>query len=852
MARVDIDVKSHDNTDTDSIRKKYKALGDDLAKDMKAAGDKAGAGLTERLRAYAIGEMKSIGLTAGATLAGALGSGLSAVGAAGFFVALAGMAQSSNQQIRAHYSDLWEQVKTGAQEASSELADDFIASAEQLGRTFNTLKPQLQEAMEASQPAVRDLTDGIDRMAKTAMPGLVTAAKASSQATKGVADMMESAGQGVANFFTEASRGSRAGGEAFSSFGRIVERLGSFAGRILATLANSSSQVFPALESTVGSAASAIENLASTVLPSLASGAALGLGGLTLLLNLAGALISALGPLAPAIMSVATALKLLDMISFGSVRASWDGFKTSISAAEGPMGKAKAGLSGMLTTLGPVGLAAGALALGLSFLSAQQEKAAKKAQDHRNAVKTLAGEFERTGGTVDSAMRKMVGDRIINEFSDAEKAAKGLGIGLGELTNAALKQGPAYDDLHNKLTKIIADGKELRSDPGTGAQSEFYSESATKAQTLITALEALGMSTDEARSRYQKMADVMSEASGRTNTLAEEFETLADKAANAEDKADALYQIMRRMAGGAPEVEEATRRWEEFIDTFTKKDMGFESKAAGTRKWADALVDATGKINLTTVDGRKLYDTVTDMSKAFQETSSSMERNGESADAIQGRLQAMRDQFIKTATDMGFTRAQAEALANQYGLIPKSASTLVTSNLAPEIQKAIDLGGRIQSLPDGNFVVHANTRTAQGMLDSFVQRNDGRVIHISTTVSGVSTNRTAGGMKFQAAGGPARGSAAGGGARTGVINVNERGLQESVTLPNRTEVALPMGSQINPHAGNQMLNGQSGSMNVILSYEGSGNKLVDALIDELRVRVEYSGGNVNTLLRGRS
>lgn len=818
------------------------------SQDAPASIDFDVKGSIGRIKSQAIGELKSAGIMAGSAFAGGLAAGMTSVGAAGFFIGLAAMAQSSNQQIRAKFSDLWEQVKSGAQEASSELSDDFIKMAEQLGRTFNTLKPQLTEAMNASQPAVRDLTDGIDRMAKRAMPGLVTAAKASAQATGGLADMMESAGQGVANFFTESVEGAAAGGQAFASFGRIVERLGTFAGRIIADLANSSTSVFPQVEHAVNATADAVENLASTVLPSLAGGAALGLSGLTLLLQLANSLITVLGPLAPVILNVATALKLLDMISFGGVRKSWDGFTGSIKAADGPLGKTKAGLTGILTTLGPVGVGAAVLTLGLGFLAAENEKAARKEQQHRDAIKSLGSEFERTGGTVDSAIRKMVGQRIVQDFSEAKKAADGLGVGLGYLTEAALKQGPAYDDLHKRLTAIIATGKELRSDPGTGAMSEHWTEDATKAQTLLTALEALGGETNAAKSRQQELADAMSNSSGRANTLAEEFQTLADKTASATDKAEALFQIQQRMAGIAPDVEEATRNWEEFIDTFNKEGMNFEDKAAGTQKWANALLDVNGKINVTTSDGRKLYDTVTDMSKGFNETAIAMKANGDSADAIKGKLQSMRDQFIDAADKMGFTREQAIALADKYGMIPRDVSTFIHSNLSPEIQKAIDLGGRIVSLPDGNFAVHANTRTAQGMLDTFVQRNDGRVIHIRTTVSGVSTNLTGGGRQFQASGGPTRSgvAAAGGGARSGAITVNERGI-ETMTTPDGSTVMLgaPVGSRIHPHDGNTDLNSAGAQELLVIVQPGGASDFEQFMADWIRKFVLFkAGGNV--------
>lgn len=776
----------------------------------------------ERSKSQLVGEMKSAGITAGAAFAGGLGSALSTTGAAGFFIGLAAMAQSSNQQIRAKYSELWDQVKSGAHEASADLSDEFIGLAEQLGRTFNTLKPQLTEAMSASQPAMRDLTSGIDRMAKTAMPGLVTAAKASSEATGGVADAMESAGRGVSNFFTESAQGAAAGGQAFAAFGRIVERLGTFAGRIIADLANSSSSVFPAFENTVNAAADAVENLADAALPSLASGAALSLSGLTLLLQLANGLITALGPMAPVISNVATSLKLLDMVTFGGVKGQWDNFMGSIRAADGPMGKTKAGLTGLVASMGPVGIGAAILTFGLGALADEQAEAAAKAQKHRDAIKTLATEFEHSGGTINGAMRKMVGERIVNDFTDAKNAAQDLGIGLDELTTAALKSGTAYDDLHGRIDAMIAAEKDYQQTQGSTDPNAGPNEYAEKLVKVKAMLEALGEETNQAKRRQQELSDAMAAASGKTNTLAEEFETLADKAATAENKADALYQIMRRMAGGAPDLEEATKKWEEFIDNFNKKEMNFEDKAAGTKKWADALVDAQGKINLTTEDGRKLYSTVTDMSRAFQETATSMKANGDSADAIQGRLQAMRDQFISVAQQMGFTRGQAEALANQYGLVPKDVKTLVTSNLAPEIQKAIDLGYHITNLPDGSVLVQANTRDAQGNIDAFIQRNDGRVIHTFTW--NYLATAPAGSMPLsqgrKAAGGPAASvSAATGGARTGALMVNERGRQESAILPDRSEVllgGLPVGSQVRPHAGNDFVSGGGNNIRVEL------------------------------------
>lgn len=808
-----------------------------------------------RIRGQVISELKSAGIQGGTAFAGALAAGMSPAAAAGLFVGIAAMAQSTNQQVRAKFSDMWDGVKQGAQEASAETADEFIRLAESLGRTFNAIKPQLQDAMAAGAPLIDSFGDGIDRLAKTAMPGLVAATKEFGKTGQSVSSLMESAGRSISNFFMESKEGAKAGGQAMEAFGRIIERMGSFAGHAVASLANMSGDVVPQLENAVNSAASAAENFIDTIGPSLASGASMGLAGLSALLQLVNGIITVLGPAAPAILNFATGLKVLDMITFGGVKGQWDSFMGSIRSAEGAGAKAKAGISGMLTVLGPVGIAAGVLTLGLGFLADQQAEAAQRAEKHRGAIKNLASEFERTGGAVDANIRKMVGERIVNDFKDAKVAADGLNVGLGYLTEAALKQGPAYDELHKKLVDMVAAGKELQTvDPASGAQGEVYTEQAAKAQVLLTALEALGGETDSARGRQAELASAMGIASGRINTLAEEFGILGDKSKTAAEKADALYQVMRRMGGAAPDIEEATRAWEELIDKFNTKEMDFESKAAGTQKWADSMVNARGEINLTTEDGRKLYDTANDMARAFAETATAMHANGESADAIRGRLQKMREDFIALADKMGFTRDQAIAMADKMGLIPDVERT-VSTNLAPEIQKALDLGGKIRSLPNGAFSVTSNTQNAQHQLDSFVQTNDGRVIHIRTTMSGVSTNATNGGMKWQASGGPMRAgaSAATGGARSGVVMANERGLQESIVLPNRTEMAIPItapvGSQINPNAGNDFLRqGMRVPIIAEVTVMGDGSDVSQAIGYLVRTFVKFKGGDVQKAL----
>lgn len=805
------------------------------------------------LREGLLGEAKSAGMQAGAIIAGALGAGLSTVAAAGIFVGIAAAAQSSNQQVSAAYSQMWDHVKAGAQDASSVLASDFIAGAESLGRTFNAIKPQLTEGFLAAKPVIKDVFDGIDRGARVAMPGLVTAAKAAGDASNGLADALQSTGQGVANFFTEASKGAGAGGDAFRAFGQIVERLGSFAGRIIAELANNSITLFPQVAQTVDAAAGAIENLAHTALPGIATGAGLALSGLTLLLNLASSLASALGPLIPLAGTFATSMKLIDMVSFGQVGASWDRLKTSIGDAEGFAGKAKAGMSSLVSGgLLPLMLAGVGVTGILNELSANQQRAAKAAHDHQQNVSSLADALRQSKGAIDANVRATAAQSLANldlgqTGRKVLQTASELGVSLPKLTDGFLGNKDAMGSVNAQLDALIASGTSYV-ETETSKQA-VETESASRARILKMVLGEQNGTMNDAILLNKALSGASGESSAATSVLAADFKALADKAGNANTKVDALMKILDTMAGRKPDVEEATKAWEDFIDTFTKKDIGFTSKNADAKKFVQTLVDTSGQINITTEDGRKLFEAVRKGEKDFMDTAVAMKGSGESAEEVRAKLGTMREAFVKSAEEMGFTQKQAETLADKYGLIPDEVTTIMYSNLSPEIQKALELGGHIRALPDGSFIVTANTANAQYQVTKFIQDNQGKVITVHVnTVTGAQLNVSNGSFsRLKAAGGPVS-HAAEGGARTGPVMVNERQNYEGIRTPQGDLIDMQVGSTVVPTATMAGMRQQGGGQTIHLEFHSDGTDYGDFMVAQMRRAIRVRGGDVQTAL----
>lgn len=776
------------------------------------------------LKKQAVGELKSAGVLAGAAFVGGLGPALTSVGAAGVFVGIAAAAQSSNTQVREAYSQLWAHVKAGAQDASSEVSGDFIGTAESLGRTFNALQPQMVDAFQASRPLIHDVTDGVDRLAKMAMPGLVTAAHASADASDGLADTLESTGRSVSNFFEESSKGAPAAGEDFAAFGRIVERMGSFAGRVLADLANNSQAVFPALETAVDATADTVENLADTALPALASGAALSLTGLGLLLNLANVLLTALGPLAPAISNVATSMKLVDMITFGGVARSWDTFKTSLSEAEGLGGKVKAGLSGVVGTLGPMGLLAGVGAIALDSMSAAQQRAAQAESDHRNRIRSLSDALRESNGVVNDSVRALAAKQMLDtKVGEHQRTigaiAKDTGLSVSELTDAYLGNAAAQQRVNEAFNDFFV---------GMDENTPYF-ELAEDVANLRDEFPGLTGEFGAAKTRQEQLNDAMHNGAGAADAqrkalqdLQEQLDGMVDKDLAYRNAVDATSDAE---AAAAEALKKHGSRSEEYSDALRGVEGAMVAQARASRDLATINSTAASEAGRA-ADGQRAYaHEVLEMASAA----------GDSAPP------ALR-QMISGLSDADLTAMRAarsvDGAGNAVYRLPNGKTMVVSAEddatwKAQRVQQAL---AAIKPFWTVTLTVNEVIRSGYGT---------------AGTVPG-SRPLSQGGLAAGGGVGSVRAHAAEGGARSGSVLVNELG-REWGRAPNGIVRDLETGTQVIP-AGNVNAMSQSGAMggpvNVQLSFVKSGDRLLDAIIDGLRAKVQSNGGDVDRLFGG--
>ncbi|MDF2968941.1 MAG: phage tail tape measure protein [Nocardioidaceae bacterium] len=467
-----------------------------------------------------------------------------------------------------------------------------------------------------------------------------------------------------------------------------------------------------------------------------------------------GVMTAALGTLSERSSTLATLRTSFEGAAAGATRF---GTAAGIAAASGTGLRLAAG--GLVSALGgPAGLAIGAAAVGLSLLAGRQADAAAKAKQHASAVDGLAAALEESNGQISEQVRLAVAQRFLgDEFEDASKAAKDFGVSMDSVTDAALKQGSAYDDLKAKLEAIIKAG----TTQGEGFGVSIGNEDAERAQKLLDALNELRDTTDDTAEKQRRLKEAvasgtasMLDATDSGRSLSASMGVLADETASADDRARALRDALDALSGGAVSLEAANARLNEQL---SRLGEAFGTNVDKTQGWGAALLNADGSINTVVANGRKLFDGLRDISgttaEVAQKTYDLAISQGDAMPVALGKAtaaaQATRETFVGMAAQFGLTSEQAAILADRYGLIPGDVSTLIQTpgmtdtqrelvvlkgladnipadkpitvrSLSDEAKaKLIDLGYTVTSTPN-NVTITANSSAARQELDRFL------------------------------------------------------------------------------------------------------------------------------------
>lgn len=841
----------------DDIRKSKKDLSDAAKEVGKEAGKKAGDELGEQTVASAkkktdrdgpkLGNAIAVsifgGLPAAAALAGgAAGAAIGGLGA--LVIGVAGAITAQNEATEQSWNQLLDTISTGAVNAAAPLADSFGDAADLMNRDLTQMGGSFQRLFASVEPGIDDLASGVTGLVRESLPGMITAGKQSETVFKGVASAMMSTGKGVSEFFTNASQSAQASSVIMASFGRIIQNALGFAGAFISQLANGGAPVMVRFEQVLHQLEGTVLRLGTGAFPILFGAAGAMLNVFSGVLSVVGQFAPVLGPATGAILAMVAAGKLLNILSFGQLSAGLDTVKNKFRDADGVRGKFSAGLGVLGSGFGVAGVAAIAVTGVLGILGQQQQDAAKKAQEHANRVDALAAALRNSKGAIDGEVRATAASALANMKVKESKAsvlemARELGVSLPMLTDAYLGNASAQKTLSNQVNAMLPSYEEWRriNESGTDAEKRRIGT----AKMLSVALNDTNGEFTQAVQKNKDLTAAVVETVGVTENLRgaqsrqkqaveglkAAFQTLAQPMGDVATRGKAIADAFDRLTGRQPELEETTKSWHEFMDSLKSTD--WESPTAGTKKWSASLVDANGKINTTTKDGRTLFDLVARGRSDFDNMAAAMSAAGEPAGAITGKLTSMRDEFVKNLEKMGFTKVEAQNLAKAYGLIPDTVTTLVSTGgtvsattaevlilggklkglppntpvrvnaLTDEARRLLEsMGIQIRSLPDGQFDVVAHDQAARGTLESFIWYWSRRQINIPvvvTTPKNIPLKNITGGMAAFAEGTNY--------APGGLAVVGEKG-PEIVSIPRGSKVYTNQESQ-------QIMSGTTGT-----------------------------------------
>lgn len=402
----------------------------------------------------------------------------------------------------------------------------------------------------------------------------------------------------------------------------------------------------------VGTVASALAELPTPVLTSLAAFMALR-GAIGPLNNL-------VGVAAQGMSTFVTSVKGLD-----AVRAYQAGLSPMSAALVGvnqAAGAARAGIGALGTALktafisNPVGLAVTALATALGVFAQASAQAEARADSYADAVKLVGEEAEIAAGKVAASSLVNNDDwgwwqQMKSGYDSAADAVEGLGLSLEKTTQVVGASRPEFDAYIQHLESL----KDT-----TGQNWGAIQELQTKLMQQRTAWEdaahgaeqmerATGGTTDEAWGAV----DAMNALNTELQENADLNLSAAEAALRAEDAQARVGDAIRRAKEAQEESNKVTADGNATED---EKATAIRESESATRDAEEAILSSV-RAQMTAIEASR--------------------KNGEEASVLRDKIMKARESFIDQRIAMGDTRAAAEKLADQYGLIPKTVLTKI-------------------------------------------------------------------------------------------------------------------------------------------------------------------------------
>lgn len=392
---------------------------------------------------------------------------------------------------------------------------------------------------------------------------------------------------------------------------------------------------------------------------------------------------------------------------FASASPALSSVTGAVAQATGAFGKFKALAGGLFSAVNwPVAgviAAVGAVGMALSDMSS-------KAASNRQVVDDIASAFGRLAdegydastsmNTVQQSLRDALNnpdlgerswlDDVFNGVADTTDAMRTLGITTEQAIGVASGSTKDYQKEFDRLTDIITQGTQVQGMYGstTSDTRVVMTDAAQSAKKYRQSIEAL-------RKKYIDAAEETAKANGYTEGYAKKLieagissDQLAVKIATQEQRQKMVAQATRMHVDSLNDQRTAARNAMSAASNYQATLSGMQDTVARVKEltndqnkvWDDTstlLPGVEGAFNTMSESGRLAQQSLETLGSSAYDVMEKMVESGSSAEQVTAATSKMRDEFIKTAIDMGVPQKAAEQLAQQYGLIPEQVDTLI-------------------------------------------------------------------------------------------------------------------------------------------------------------------------------
>ena len=392
---------------------------------------------------------------------------------------------------------------------------------------------------------------------------------------------------------------------------------------------------------------------------------------------------------------------------FASASPALSSVTGAVAQATGAFGKFKALAGGLFGAVNwPVAgviAAVGAVGMALSDMSSKAASNRQVVDDIASAFGRLADEGYDASTSMNAVQQSLrdalnnpdLGERswlddVFNGVADTTDAMRTLGITTEQAIGVASGSTKDYQKEFDRLTDIITQGTQVQGMYGstTSDTRVVMTDAAQSAKKYRQSIEAL-------RKKYIDAAEETAKANGYTEGYAKKLieagvssGELAAKISSQSQQQQMAAKATQMHVNALNDQRTAARNAMSAASNYQATLSGMQDTVARVKEltndqnkvWDDTstlLPGVNGAFNTMSESGRLAQQSLETLGSSAYDVMEKMVESGSSAEQVTAATSRMRDEFIKTAIDMGVPQKAAEQLAQQYGLIPEQVDTLI-------------------------------------------------------------------------------------------------------------------------------------------------------------------------------